>query len=44
MPMPGDRDTDSRISMAKTPGALVKYVSENNIDVITLQSLKDIEI
>ena len=36
MPMPGDRDTDSRISMAKTPGAMVKFVTENNIDVIVL--------
>jgi sugar transferase (PEP-CTERM system associated) len=36
MPMPGDRDTDSRISMANTPGALVKYVADNNVDAIVL--------
>ena len=36
MPMPGDRDTDSRISMANTPGALIKYVASNNVDAIVL--------
>jgi sugar transferase (PEP-CTERM system associated) len=36
MPMPGDRGSDSRISMANTPGALVKYVAENEIDNIVL--------
>ena len=36
MPMPGDRETDSRISMANTPGALVKYVADNNVDAIVL--------
>ena len=36
MPMPGDRDAKSGISLVKTPGALVKYVAENQIDIIVL--------
>jgi len=36
MPMPGDQEGKSSISMVKTPGALVKYVAENQIDVIVL--------
>ena len=36
MPMPGDRDAQSGISLVKTPGALVKYVAENQIDTIVL--------
>jgi len=36
MPMPGDRELESRISLVKTPGALVKYVAENQIDIIVL--------
>jgi len=36
MPMPGDREAESGISLIKTPGALVKYVIENHIDTIVL--------
>lgn len=36
MPMPGDREAESGISLVKTPGALVKYVAENQIDIIVL--------
>ena len=36
MPMPGDQDTESGISLVKTPGALVKYIAENQIDTIVL--------
>ena len=36
MPMPGDREAESSISLVRTPGALVKYVAENQIDVIVL--------
>jgi len=36
MPMPGDRDAESGISLVKTPGALVKYIAENQIDTIVL--------
>ena len=36
MPMPGDREAESGISLVKTPGALVKYVAENQIDTIVL--------
>jgi sugar transferase (PEP-CTERM system associated) len=36
MPMPGDREGGSGISLVKTPGALVKYVVEHQIDVIVL--------
>jgi sugar transferase (PEP-CTERM system associated) len=36
MPMSGDRDAENTISLVKTPGALVKYVAEKQIDVIVL--------
>ena len=36
MPMSGDRDAGNTISLVKTPGALVKYVAEKQIDVIVL--------
>ena len=36
MPMPGDREDSKGISMVNTPGALVKFVAEKNIDVIVL--------
>ena len=36
MPMPGDRGAESGISLVKTPGALVKYVADNQIDIIVL--------
>ena len=36
MPMPGDREAESGISLVKTPGALVKYVADNQIDIIVL--------
>jgi sugar transferase (PEP-CTERM system associated) len=36
MPMPGDRDGEGGISLVKTPGALVKFVAENQIDIIVL--------
>ena len=36
MPMPGDREAESGISLVKTPGALFKYVAENQIDIIVL--------
>ena len=36
MPMSGDRGAENAISLIKTPGALVKYVAEKQIDVIVL--------
>ena len=36
MPMSGDRGAEDAISLVKTPGALVKYVAEKQIDVIVL--------
>ena len=36
MPMPDDLGDNKGISMANTPGALVKFVAEKNIDVIVL--------
>jgi sugar transferase (PEP-CTERM system associated) len=36
MPMPGDKESNKRITLVNTPGALTKYVDENNIDVIVL--------
>ena len=34
--MSGDRGAENAISLVKTPGALVKYVAEKQIDVIVL--------
>jgi len=36
IPMPGDRESESGISLVKTPGALIKFVAKNQIDVIVL--------
>lgn len=36
MPMPGDQGDDKGISLVNTPGALVNYVADKNIDVIVL--------
>jgi len=36
MPMPGDQEGTKGISLAQTPGALVKYVAGKHIDVIVL--------
>lgn len=36
MPMSGDRDAKDTITLVKTPGALVKYVGEQQIDIIVL--------
>jgi len=36
MPMPGDKDADSSISLINTPGALFNYVTEKQVDIILL--------
>lgn len=36
MPMPGDRQVSKGITLVNTPGALVKYVADKQIDVIVL--------
>jgi FlaA1/EpsC-like NDP-sugar epimerase len=36
MPMPGDQNNKRVIGLAQTPGALVKYVAKERIDVIVL--------
>ena len=36
MPMPGDREQNKGIGLVQTPGALVKFVGSNNVDVIVL--------
>ena len=36
MPMSGDNGAENTISLVKTPGALVKYVADKQIDVIVL--------
>jgi len=36
MPMPGDREENKGIGLVQTPGALVKFVGSNNVDVIVL--------
>ncbi|MEN8207529.1 MAG: TIGR03013 family XrtA/PEP-CTERM system glycosyltransferase [Pseudomonadota bacterium] len=36
MPMLGDRDVEDAISLVNTPGALVKYIAEKQVDVIVL--------
>ena len=36
MPMPGDVEDSKAISLVQTPGALIKYVADMNIDVIVL--------
>jgi sugar transferase (PEP-CTERM system associated) len=36
MPMPGDQEDSKGISLTQTPGALVKYIADQRIDVIVL--------
>jgi sugar transferase (PEP-CTERM system associated) len=36
MPMPGDIEDSKSISLVQTPGALVKYVADQRVDVIVL--------
>lgn len=36
MPMPGDREAGKGLTLVKTPGALTKYVSSKQVDVIVV--------
>ena len=36
MPMPGDREENKGIGLVQTPGALTKFVENNNVDIIVL--------